>query len=419
MHPASWATTPPRSSSSGTSLKSRPSWSNSHRTSCGCCCAVTTAASESRLTSTSGSSSFCARATSSTTGRLRRLVADREAFFAFLQERWPIFLDREAAKGTSGVREDEKPYGLSIEGPVELPFDHHDIRVYIDNLFVEGLLHSVPHEHADTLSKNLGRHRRSNRSHRGQVPSPGQAHRQPGGIHSGRGREAHGLVPLCPWMGGDDPAGERSGRSYSRIDGRTHQGLAGTGGCRFRGWLFKRYAGLVNLPPVPPVMLHHLPRFLARQMGEDRNSKIALIVVDGLAMDQWLVVREALASKQPGLRFREQAVFAWIPSLTSVSRQAAFAGKAPIFFPNSIQTTDKEPALWAQFWADHGLRQTRSSTSRGWATAVWRPFPKRFLIPRQGSPGWSWTRSTRSCTGWKWAPPGCTTRWASGPNSRT
>ena len=47
---------------------------------------------------------------------LETLVADREAFFAFLQERWPIFLDREAAKGTSGVREDEKPYGLAIEG---------------------------------------------------------------------------------------------------------------------------------------------------------------------------------------------------------------------------------------------------------------------------------------------------------------
>jgi hypothetical protein len=102
-------------------------------------------------------------------------------------------------------------------------------------------------------------------------------------------------------------------------------------------------------------MLHHLPRFLARQVGEDRNAKIALIVVDGLAMDQWLVVRGALASRQPGFRFREQAVFAWIPSLTSVSRQATFAGKAPIFFPNSIQTTDKEPALWAQFWADQGF----------------------------------------------------------------
>jgi hypothetical protein len=103
------------------------------------------------------------------------------------------------------------------------------------------------------------------------------------------------------------------------------------------------------------MILHHLPRFLARQMGEDRTARIALIVVDGLAMDQWLVVRDALASRQPGFRFREQAVFAWIPTLTSVSRQATFAGKAPIFFPNSIHTTDKEPALWAQFWADQGL----------------------------------------------------------------
>ena len=123
----------------------------------------------------------------------------------------------------------------------------------------------------------------------------------------------------------------------------------------FAAWLLKRYAGLVNLPPVPPVMLHHLPRFLARQTGEDRRAKIALIVVDGLSMDQWLVVRTPLAERQSAYRFREQAVFGWIPSLTSVSRQAAFAGKAPIFFPNSIDTTDKEPALWSQFWADQGF----------------------------------------------------------------
>jgi hypothetical protein len=134
---------------------------------------------------------------------------------------------------------------------------------------------------------------------------------------------------------------------------------------RFTAWLFKRYAGLVNLPPVPPVMLHHLPRFLSRQVGGDRSAKIALIVVDGLAMDQWLVVQDVLASRQPGFRFREQAVFAWIPSLTSVSRQAAFAGKAPIFFPNSIQTTDKESALWTQFWADQGFTPNEVVYAKG------------------------------------------------------
>ena len=286
---------------------------------------------------------------------LETLVADREAFFAFLQERWPIFLDREAAKGTSGVREDEKPYGLSIEGPVELPFDHHDIRVYIDNLFVEGLLHSIPHEHADTLSKTwvgIGvrtapiedRSRRLGKlidSLEASIPAEDARHTD--WFHFARGWAETILLANDQAEAISEPTDERIKNLQAQVD-------AG-----FAAWLFKRYAGLVNLPPVPPVMLHHLPRFLARQMGEDRHAKIALIVVDGLALDQWLVVREALATKQPGLRFREQAVFAWIPSLTSVSRQATFAGKAPIFFPNSIQTTDKEPALWAQFWADQGL----------------------------------------------------------------
>jgi hypothetical protein len=286
---------------------------------------------------------------------LETLVSDREAFFAFLQERWPIFLDREAAKGTSSVREDEKPYGLSIKGPIELPFDHHDFRVYIDNLFVEGVLHSVPHEHADTLLKSwLGIGVRSapmeDRSRRlsklidsleASIPS-GDAKHTEWFNFARRWAEAI-LLANDQAEAVSEPTAEHIKNLQAQVDA-----------C-FAAWLIKRYAGLVNLPPVPPVMLHHLPRFLARQMEEDRTAKIALIVVDGLAWDQWLVVREALASKQPGLRFREQSVFAWIPSLTAVSRQATFAGKAPIFFPNSIRTTDKEPALWAQFWADNGL----------------------------------------------------------------
>ena len=144
---------------------------------------------------------------------LETLVSDREAFFTFLQERWPIFLDRAAAKGTSGLpaedsvqvglHEGGRPYGpLTIEGPVDLPFDHHDIRVYIDNLFVEGLLHSIPHDHADVLSKTWVGIGIQNRSRRGQISSAGKAHGELADIHSGRRCKAHGMVPLCPWLGG-------------------------------------------------------------------------------------------------------------------------------------------------------------------------------------------------------------------------
>jgi hypothetical protein len=310
---------------------------------------------------------------------LPKLVADREAFFTFLQERWPIFLDREAAKGVSdlpaevsaqaGVREDEKPYllaryaqtsGLSIEGPVELPFDHHDIRVYVDNLFVEGLLHSVPHEHADTLSRTwVGIGVRAapteDRSRRLgklidtlQASIPAEDAKHTDWFHFARGW-AELKVMSNEDRGLSEEEKERIAELTQKVDEH------------FLAWVKRRYAGLIQLPPNPPAMLHHIPRFLANSLlGPHHSSlqlpaKLALLVIDGLAIDQWLVIRGALGSKTSGFRFRDQAVFAWIPSLTSVSRQAAFAGKAPLFFPNSIQTTDKEPVLWAQFWADQGL----------------------------------------------------------------
>ena len=59
--------------------------------------------------------------------------------------------------------------------------------------------------------------------------------------------------------------------------------------------------------------------------------------------------------QRPGWRFREGAAFAWVPTVTSVSRQALFAGAAPFYFPTSIHGTHKEEALWRRFWADQGV----------------------------------------------------------------
>lgn len=296
---------------------------------------------------------------------LETLLTDRVAFFAFLQERWLIFLDRVVAKETSDAREDEEIYNLSVEGPAELPFEHHDIRVYIDNLFTEGLLHSISHKHADTLSKTwagigvrtapiedrLQRLERLIRRLDTSIPAEGAK-------HTDWFRFARGWAESIFLVNNQDKMipetiGERIKNLQAHVDSS------------FTAWLLKRYAGLINLPPVPPVMLHHLPRFLARQMDKDHNFKIAMIVVDGLALDQWLVIREVLDLKQSGLQFREQAVFAWVPSHTAISRQAVFAGKAPVFFPNSIQTTDREDALWSQFWADQGFTLKEVSYIRG------------------------------------------------------
>jgi hypothetical protein len=112
-------------------------------------------------------------------------------------------------------------------------------------------------------------------------------------------------------------------------------------------------------------MLHHIPRYLTRILGGDCRTKVAFLLVDGLAIDQWVALREVLGKQDATLLFREDAVFAWIPTITSVSRQAAFAGKPPIYFPMSIHTTDKEQGLWSQFWIDEGFNANEVAYAKG------------------------------------------------------
>lgn len=280
------------------------------------------------------------------------LVPDKEAFFAFLQERWPVFLDRHAPAEPAVVKDGHDAYGLKTPGPADLPFDHHDVRVYIDNLFVEGLLHPVPHARAAEFAKTWARiglrndpvedrFRRFQKlfdTLKSSVPSENAK-------HTDWATFARGWAELTVLT--TDLADDANARG-AVASLRSHVNLA------FTGWLLKRFAGLVNLPSTPPVMVHHIPRFLAGQIDRDADAKVAMLVVDGLSLDQWLVVRTAIENRQPSLRFRENTVFAWVPSLTSISRQASFAGRPPLFFPNSIQTTEKEPVLWTQFWSDQG-----------------------------------------------------------------
>jgi hypothetical protein len=86
---------------------------------------------------------------------------------------------------------------------------------------------------------------------------------------------------------------------------------------------------------------------------------------DGLAFDQWLVMREELSRQKPRWEFEETGLFAWIPTITSVSRQTIFAGRAPLYFASSIYGTAKEASLWSQFWADHGLSASEIGYLKG------------------------------------------------------
>jgi len=294
---------------------------------------------------------------------LERIVPDREAFLSFLQERWPVFLNRGYVQDTQTGVGESSGYYFQIPGPPDIPFDHHDVRVYMDTFFLEGLLNPVPHERAGMIAKTwagIGV----------RTDAAGDRTRRLEKLLAGIGaaipaedvRYGDWLLFARGWaeliaIAHEAPADIKTEQGIKEI--QTHVDHA------FTSWLTRRFAGLINLPPAPPVMLHHLPRYLARQVVEDKTFKAALLVIDGLALDQWIPVRKTIASQRPMIRFRENAVFAWVPTLTSVSRQALFAGKPPIFFPNSILTTEKESALWSQFWADQGLTPNEISYAKG------------------------------------------------------
>lgn len=315
---------------------------------------------------------------------LESIVPDREAFFAFLQERWPAFLDRLAGPGERSLRDDGEGYHPASPGPIDLPFDHHDVRVYIDNLFVEGVLGPVDHVQAQALAKTWAsvgvrsvrpddQARRTSElleSLRQSLPSSDARH----GEWLRFARPWAELIVLL-----NQP--DQMDHHWSVVREEFHS-LQGEVDAAFSAWLTARYAGLINLPPAPPSMLHQLPRFLARLLEEQRNARAALLVVDGLAMDQWLVVREALLAKEPAFRFRERALFAWVPSITSVSRQAIFAGRPPALFPDSIGTTEREPALWGRFWADQGLGAGEIMYAKGLGSGGLKTVAESLCQPR-------------------------------------
>ena len=281
---------------------------------------------------------------------LDKIVPDDEAFFAFLQERWPVFLS--SLCKADQLREDSPEYGLRFSGPDVLPFDHQDIKVYIDNLFVEGKLSPI---HTAGIDVAPGSWLRC-----GIVP----ARFDDDEIRISRLFElVEKDLPTkesrySDWISFALKWAELSSLVHCGSNAAYQSRLKDVGDAlntAFAGWLSEHYSSLINLPPTNPVMLHHVPQRLARDVEGSGDGRAALIVVDGLALDQWVTVRQLLHKQDNNMVMRESASFAWVPTLTSVSRQSIFSGKPPIYFPSSINSTNSEEKLWKQFWEDHGI----------------------------------------------------------------
>ena len=131
---------------------------------------------------------------------------------------------------------------------------------------------------------------------------------------------------------------------------------------RFREWLEANYSALASLPPQPPPMVHQTIKAMAKKKHDERLKKVALIVMDGMAWNQWVPIRRMLEGE---FTLKIGGTFAWAPTLTSVSRQAIFSGKIPAQFADSIDTTAKEPTLWKQAWQSEGVDPGKVKYEKG------------------------------------------------------
>ena len=284
------------------------------------------------------------------------IIPQRKAFFTFLQERWPQFLNRTRTRGDvpDTAASPGGDYGLEVPGPLDLPFGHDDVRGYIDRLFTEGLLQRVPASpdlsregwwsvgvEQDSPESALARFMRLGKLVDEELPS---ADVPADGWLAYAPRFAEWLASR--WEVHADLNADARGRAE-----KLHDSVED----RFYGWLAKHYASLPSLPYLPsPRMVHHVALWARHSLG--RGSKLALVVVDGLAWDQWVLLRRQLGYRSSLQHDQEEsAVFAWLPTLTSISRQSIFAGQPPMYFESSIGHLRKEPEHWNTLWAERGM----------------------------------------------------------------
>lgn len=123
---------------------------------------------------------------------------------------------------------------------------------------------------------------------------------------------------------------------------------------RFAIWLKAHYTALATRRLPQPHHLWHVPAWLEHCYGAGQQ-RIALVVLDGMAWSDWLLIRETWGARHSAWDFVERSVLAQIPSVTSVSRQALITGQRPMAFPDTLAENAAESQGWAAFWRRAGI----------------------------------------------------------------
>lgn len=265
---------------------------------------------------------------------LEQALTSSEYFFAFLQREWVHFVKQ----------------WVSNDLPAKvLPFDHPDLRVYTDNFFAEDMLKRIRIDNAKAEELGWIRY----------------------GIdlkESGQDDQIESLISTLQAHLPDIDCSYKAWQKYAKdyaeflhqhfnsdnsLDSDRVHNLRVEVNARFQNWILQHYDSLSSLPSSKPVMVHQVAKSIAYQRAEPESRKTALIVMDGMSYDQWLCIKAELDLKT--YETSEDTLFAWIPTLTSISRQSIFNASVPYYFAQHIGSTVKEPNHWQRYWEDNGV----------------------------------------------------------------
>jgi PglZ domain len=288
-------------------------------------------------------------------------LSSRSALLRVVQDGWHRYMSDLALDVPYKVNQVQ----LGWSAKIAIPFEHSDVQTIVDSMFLNGSLQPIS---VSIVAANM-----PNWIKAGVVQDPAAR------IEFLEKCIAK-LLEGIPTAGDPHKAWSEFAKQYSEMLARVHEMgnaqkyateagtmatiyqqlrlLQANSDQHLKAWVAaEHYADLSTLSLRDgPIMVHRIPDYLSSRRKVFGAEKLALLVFDGLALDQWVQIREWLVARTTQFTFDEGTTFAWLPTVTSVSRQAIFSGRKPSEFGESIGHTNKEESLWKAFWHEHGVR---------------------------------------------------------------
>lgn len=264
---------------------------------------------------------------------------NKEKFYHYLQTQWEKY-----------VLDTKKNTSTSI-----ISFEDPEIMPYIDNLFTQGNLSPVNTPNPNQLPKwmHIGlqnTHDQDNKQILAKILDNIEAQLQSKQLDQ---KEWQNIA--TKWA----QAITKKIKIGNKISPKTiarYKKIHKTIENKFTKWILNHHPGLHNLRLENPVTVSHICDYLHKKTIKKPDKKIALVVLDGLSIDQWIILEETINTKKEEVfTFDYQTVYAEIPTLTSISRQAIFSGKNPFYLQDTISYTNYDEKHWTNYWENHNI----------------------------------------------------------------